>query len=103
MVFFFFLQKLKSRNQTRSTLTPLPINLWLLTGVQPITDELSPPLIRPLTSFDFGSSKPRVPSIMDEFKLLNRVFSQIYRLESTLYIFSGFLEEKLHPKSSPKP
>jgi hypothetical protein len=40
---------------------------------------------------------------MDEFELLNRVFSQIHRSESTLYIFSGFLEETLHPKSSPKP
>jgi hypothetical protein len=27
MVFFFFLQKLKSRNRTRSTPTTLPINL----------------------------------------------------------------------------
>jgi hypothetical protein len=35
---------------------------------------------------------------MDEFELLNHVFPQIHRLESTLYTSRGFLEGKTPPK-----
>jgi hypothetical protein len=61
-----------------------------------------PSSIRPLTSFDFGSSKPRIPSTIDEFEPLNRVFPQIHHLGSTLYTSTSFLEEKLyqnHPQN----
>jgi hypothetical protein len=45
-------QKLKSRNHARSA-PLLHIHSWLLTVVQPITAELSPPLNHSQISFDF--------------------------------------------------
>jgi hypothetical protein len=93
--------QVEDSNSIYSTL--LPINSWFLIGVQPITCELYPASINLFSFFILGQSKTRVPSTMDEFELLNRVFPQIHRLESTLYTSMGFLEEKLLKKSSPKP